>query len=608
MVLLNVNQCSCELTTIRTQCTLHWVRSTERCISPQAHNLTVRQLQQQGDAQYVDGVRRKLGICKGDRGAVGPSGPLPAVNNDGHDDGDGLDFMLKDLAERRAKLRADAGHELAERLGLTAAQERQIADAFHAHAQVSEGGVTRAQPPCISRANIAGAARQLHCTAFHGDADTIPEVLEYEGFVQLAAPWLIHQEEERTLQARLEKQRSIDARVRREAEAAQAAEEAKSSQDQEATAQTRASVRELRADKQRAARQQELLRLRPSTRLIELPELRVIVAGHELLLERPPFTFQDDTLDDIIAHIHIQASMQQPPTLDAADSIETTRALKHFLVRTCPDLGNPRKTVWGGHKRPALKLQVKLGDAHTPVYLPAVERSEEAMERVRFELLRWGHPMKYSSKLAEELARFSAERRRAATRALNRQNKTGGEIRGADVEQAKTGTEEAIAARSGAEIIDEPKAEIENAVNITPAAKEQEAPASEPVQRAEDEIEDETKIDDTTSQSSVNSSGDGGNDVLSDVGQSMITALRLIAHGTPQEQNEVTRLLREEAEGEASDVRAAQLATWKRTYTETEIAQLSVAEKKKYDKKLPAFKKKLQRLQVQRAKAGRLPK
>ena len=60
-------------------------------------------------------------------------------------------------------------------------------------------------------------------------------------------------------------------------------------------------------------------------------------------------------------------------------------------------------------------------------------------------------------------------------------------------------------------------------------------------------------------------------------------------------------LLDEEAHAELSDVREAQMATFKRTYTDAEVAQLSTKEKKAYDKKLPAFRKKLQRLQVQRA-------
>ena len=90
--------------------------------------------------------------------------------------------------------------------------------------------------------------------------------------------------------------------------------------------------------------------------------------------------------------------------------------------------------------------------------------------------------------------------------------------------------------------------------------------------------------------------------MLCKVASGMVSALRLIARGTHKEQAEVERMLREEAHAELSDVREAQMATFKRTYSDAEVAQLSTKEKKAYDKKLPAFRKKLQRLQVQRAK------
>ena len=94
-------------------------RAVARVLERHGPAVTVRQLQQAAERSWLASVREKLGLGLG----LGGAPPAAAERRGG---GVGADFILDDLAKQRGEKRRLAAAQVAERLGLTAAQELRL--------------------------------------------------------------------------------------------------------------------------------------------------------------------------------------------------------------------------------------------------------------------------------------------------------------------------------------------------------------------------------------------------------------------------------------------------------------------------------------------------
>jgi hypothetical protein len=201
--------------------------------------------------------------------------------------------------------------------------------------------------------------------------------------------------------------------------------------------------------------------------------------------------------------------------------------------------------------RPAMRAMVKLGGSARRIYLPAVGREEDATERVRFELLRQGFPLTGLDKMAQTLQRFSESR------------------------------------WAGYNHVDAEEVGVGVVGGSTEVAASPEAAAAAAV-RADGPI--------------------GGDNLFIDVVRDVVAAMRFLAKG-PQGGNSITaaeaELLQAETEGMAQDTAAARRTIFGKKFentTEVEAQSLPAKQRVAYEKKIPKYEKKLEKLSEARKK------